>query len=330
MADYNTKSQAIKLDRNLALETVRVTEAAAIAAFNFMGGGDEKAADEATLLAIHRALQHIQINGTVSIGENEKSEISILRPGDKVGVGEGVAVDVATVPLEGKSILARGGPNALSLLAMAESGGFLRVPDVYMEKIAVGTGFPSDTVDLDSTPAENLSNVSEVKGCSVCDLVVCLLDRPRNADLITKIRRTGAKIRLILDGDVSGAIQAAKEESGVDLYMGVGGAQEGVLAAAALRGMGGQLQGRIVVRNADDKGAIFSHKELDPMKKYSSDEMAFGYITFAATGITYGPLLEGVQIKRFEATTHSMVVRSQTGTIRYIKGHHKINNTARL
>ena len=320
----NANGGEAQIDRNLAMEAVRVTEAAAIAANRLMGGGDEKAADQAAFKAMFKALQNIDMAGTVSIGENEGNGGTKLLPGDSVGTGEGVNVEVAMVPLEGKSILARGGPNALSLLAMAEAGGFLKFPEIYFEKIAVGAGHPKSIVDLDYSTETNLKNLAESNGCCVNELVVCLLDRPRNAELITNIREVGARIRLILDGDVSGIIQVAKPDSGVDIYMGIGGAQEGVLAAAALRGMGGQMQGRLVVRNAEEESKAIELGFNDLNRKFVCEEMAYGNITFAATGVTYGPLLEGVHISNELAITHSLVVRSQTKTLRYIKGYHPL------
>jgi len=310
------------VDRNLAMEAVRVTEAAAIAAARLMGGGDEKAADQAAVHAMHDALENMTINGTILIGEGHEGEVDKLYAGEAVGAGEGPNVDVAVVPLEGKSILARGGPNALSVVAMAEDGGFLSVPPIYMEKIAVGSGLPDGIVDLDLEPEQNLHNLAEAKGCSVRDLVVCLLDRPRHSQLIGKIRDAGARIRLILDGDVSGVIQATEGDSSVDLYMGIGGAQQGVLAAAALRGVGGQMQGRLVVRNPDERAAIAEAGIEDPKRKYSLTDMAAGNVTFAATGVTYGPMLDGVRLTPGGAITRSLVMRSQSGTIRYIEGRH--------
>jgi len=299
-----------------------VTEAAAIAAAHLMGGGDEKSADQAAVKAMHNALNNMVINGTVRIGEGREGEVDRLYSGEKVGSGDGPSVDVAVVPLEGKSILARGGPNALSVVAMAEDGGFLSVPDIYMEKIAVGSDLPDGIIDLDLPPEENLRNVAIAKNCTIGDLVVCLLDRPRHAPLIGKIRAAGARIRLILDGDVSGVIQAAERDSGVDIYMGIGGAQQGVLAAAALRGVLGQMQGRLVVRNADERAAIADVGIDDPDRKYSVADMAAGNVTFAATGVTYGPMLDGVKLTSRGAVTRSLVMRSLSGTIRYIEGRH--------
>jgi len=311
------------VDRNLAMEAVRVTEAAAIAAARLMGGGDERAADQAAVHAMHNALDNMTIKGIIRIGEGLEGEADKLYVGEAVGAGEGPNVDVAVVPLEGKSILARGGPNALSVVAMAENGGFLTVPDIYMEKIAIGPGLPGGVVDLDLEPEQNLRNLAEAKNCSVSDLVVCLLDRPRHSQLIGKIRDAGARIRLILDGDVSGIIQAAESDSTVDVYMGIGGAQQGVLAAAALRGVNGQMQGRLVVRNGDERAAIAETGIEDTDRKYSVEEMASGHVTFAATGVTYGPMLDGAKLTPQGAVTQSLVMRSLSGTIRYIEARHQ-------
>ncbi len=304
------------------MEAVRVTEQAAIAAVRLMGGGDERAADQAAVEAMHLALNNMIMDGTVQIGEGQKNEVDKLYAGERVGTGNGPKVDVALVPLEGKSIVARGGPNALSVIAMAEQGGFLEVPDIYMEKLAVGPGLPTGVVDLDNTPEKNLNQLAEAKGCQVSDLVVCLLDRPRHSQMIAKIRETGARIRIMLDGDVSGIIQTAEMDGGVDMYCGSGGASQGVLAAAALRGLGGQMQGRLIIRNPEDAALVKGAGIEDPDRKYETNDMAFGHVTFAATGVTYGAMLDGVRTSTTGAITHSLVTRSQTGTLRYIKGHH--------
>src|SRR3954470_8784638 len=231
------------MDRNLALEVVRVTEAAALAASRLMGRGDEKAADQAAVDAMRRALNSLSIDGTVVIGEGERDEAPMLYIGEKVGDGKGPEIDIALDPLEGTTITAKGGPNALAVVAMAEKGGFLNAPDVYMDKIAVGGGLPDRLVDVDATPVENLKALAKAKGVDVSDIVACILDRPRHEELIAKVRAAGARIMLISDGDVSGVIATSRSESGVDMYMGIGGAPEGVLAAAALRCIGGQMQG---------------------------------------------------------------------------------------
>jgi fructose-1,6-bisphosphatase II / sedoheptulose-1,7-bisphosphatase len=241
------------LDRNLALEVVRVTEAAALAASRLMGRGDEKAADQAAVDAMRSALNGLAIQGIVVIGEGERDEAPMLYIGEKVGKGTGPRVDIALDPLEGTTITAKGGPNALAVIAMAEEGGFLNAPDVYMDKIAVGGGLPDEVVDIDEQPKTNLKNLAKAKKTDVADLVVCILDRPRHADLIAKVRDAGARIMLIGDGDVSGVIATSRPDSGVDIYMGSGGAPEGVLAAAALRCIGGQMQARLLFRNDDEK-----------------------------------------------------------------------------
>ena len=314
-------SAPISLDRNLALEVVRVTEAAALAASRLMGRGDEKAADQAAVDAMRRALNSLAIEGTVVIGEGERDEAPMLYIGEKVGQG-GPKVDIALDPLEGTTITAKGGPNALAVIAMAEQGGFLNAPDVYMDKIAVGGGLPEGVVDLDAKPAENLKNLSKAKGVEVADLVVCILDRPRHAELITRVREAGARIMLISDGDVSGVIATSRPESGVDMYMGSGGAPEGVLAAAALRCIGGQIQGRLLFRNDDEKGRAARLGVKDLNRKYGILELAKGDVMFAATGVTDGSMLKGIRRFPGGASTHSIVMRSKTGTVRVVEATH--------
>jgi fructose-1,6-bisphosphatase II / sedoheptulose-1,7-bisphosphatase len=309
-------------NRNLALETVRLTEIAAIAAAQFMGGGDEKAADQAAVKAIHKALNGLDFDGTIRIGEGSPDETDKLFVGEKVGTGEGPKMDVAVVALEGKSIVARGGLNAITVIAMADDGGLLTVPNIYMDKIAVGPGLPEGIIDLDKEPGENLQALAEAKGVAVSDLVVCMLDRPRHGEMIAKIRDAGARIRLILDGDVIGVIATSQAEAGVDMYLGIGAAPQGVLAAAALRGVEGQMQGRLVFRNNDDRAAARELGIEDPEQKYSAGEMASGNVTFAATGVTHSAMLEGVRQIPGGCSTHSMVWRSMTGTLRFIQGHH--------
>ena len=309
-------------NRNLALETVRLTEIAAIAAAQFMGGGDEKAADQAAVEAIHKALSGLDFDGTIRIGEGSSEEADKLYVGEKVGTGEGPKMDVAVVALEGKSIVARGGPNAITVIAMADDGGFLTVPNIYMEKIAVGPGLPDGVIDLDREPGENLMALAEAKGVAVSDLIVCMLDRPRHGEMIAKIREAGARIRLILDGDVIGVIATSQPEAGVDMFLGIGAAPQGVLAAAALRGVEGQMQGRLVFRNNDDRAAAGVLGIEDPERKYTAEEMASGNVTFAATGVTHSAMLEGVRQIPGGVITHSMVWRSMTGTLRFIQGRH--------
>ena len=317
-------------DRNLALESVRVTESAALAAYNFMGGGDEKAVDQAAVSAMHRTLNRLALDGTVRIGEGAEGEAEKLYVGETLGTGDGPKVDIALVALEGTTIVARGGPNALAVIAIAEDGGFLTVPNIYMDKIAVGPGLPDGIVDLDNEPADNLAALADAKGTKVTDLVVCMLDRPRHAELIAKIRETGARIRLIQDGDVSGVIAATQPEAGVDIFLGIGGAPQGVLAAAALRGVGGQMQGRLVFRNNDQRTEAQRLGIEDLERKYATEDMASGNVTFGATGVTYSDMLEGVRHVPGGAITHSMVLRSTTGTLRFIEGHHDfIRGTAK-
>lgn len=309
------------MDRNLALEAVRVTEAAALAASRLMGRGDEKAADQAAVDAMRTALNDLPIDGTVVIGEGERDEAPMLYIGEKVGAG-GQKIDIALDPLEGTTITAKGGTNALAVIAMAEAGGFLNAPDTYMDKISVGPGLPKGVVDIDASPAENLKNLAKAKGMEISDLVACILDRPRHSDLIAKVRATGARIMLISDGDVAGVIATAKPGTGVDIYMGQGGAPEGVLAAAALRCIGGQMQGRLIFRNDDEKGRARKIGITDFDRKYDLLELAKGDVMFAATGVTDGPMLTGVRRTGTSATTHSMVMRSKTGTVRIIEAQH--------
>ena len=312
------------LDRNLALEAARVTEAAALAASRLMGRGDEKAADQAAVDAMRRALNSLAIDGEVVIGEGERDEAPMLYIGEKVGLGGGPRVDIALDPLEGTTITAKGGPNALAVIAMAESGGFLNAPDVYMDKLAIGGGLPAGLVDIDATPAQNLASLAKATGRDVSDLVVCILDRPRHVELVRKVREAGARIMLISDGDVSGVIATALPESGVDMYMGSGGAPEGVLAAAALRCIGGQFQGRLLFRNDDERGRARRLGISDLDRKYDLLELAKGDVMFAATGVTDGSLLRGVRRFAGGASTHSIVMRSKTGTVRKIEATHDL------
>jgi fructose-1,6-bisphosphatase II / sedoheptulose-1,7-bisphosphatase len=310
------------MDRNLALEAVRVTEAAALSASRLMGRGDEKAADQAAVDAMRHALNALTIDGTVVIGEGERDEAPMLYIGEKVGTGQGPRIDIALDPLEGTTITAKGGPNALAVIAMAEAGGFLNAPDVYMDKIAVGAGLPEGIIDLDEQPAKNLKNVAKAKQVDVADLVVCILDRPRHTELIAKVREAGARIMLIGDGDVSGVIATSRPDSGVDLYVGSGGAPEGVLAAAALRCIGGQMQGRLIFRNDDEKGRAARIGIKDLSRKYGLLDLAKGDVMFAATGVTSGTMLQGVRRIPGGAVTHSMVMRSKSGTVRIIEAQH--------
>ena len=310
------------LDRNLSLEAVRVTEAAAIAAIAWMGRGDEHAADQAAVDAMRTALNGLSIDGTVVIGEGERDEAPMLFIGEKVGTGKGPKVDIALDPLEGTTITATGGSNALAVLALAEDGGFLHAPDTYMEKIAVGAGLPDDLIDLDDTPGRNLANLARAKGCELSDLVALILERPRHEELIAKTRESGARIRLIRDGDVAGIIATSRPETGIDIYMGSGGAPEGVLAAAALQCIGGQMMGRLIFRNDDERARASRMGITDFNVRYSLDALAHGDIAFAATGVTSGWMLKGVEMRAHGITTQSMVMRSKTGTVRVISAEH--------
>jgi fructose-1,6-bisphosphatase II / sedoheptulose-1,7-bisphosphatase len=315
-------NENLRMDRNLALEAVRVTEAAALRASLLMGRGDEKLADQAAVDAMRQALNSLVIDGTVVIGEGERDEAPMLYIGEKVGTGKGPKVDIALDPLEGTTITAKGGPNALAVIAFADQGGFLNAPDVYMDKIAVGGGLPEGIVDLDESPAANLRALAKAKNAEVSDLLVCILDRPRHTELIAKVRETGARIMLITDGDVSGVIATSQPESGVDMYVGSGGAPEGVLAAAALQCIGGQMQGRLLFRNDDEKNRAVRWGVKDLNRKYGLNDLAHGNVMFAATGVTTGNLLKGVRRFAGGAYTHSVVMRSATGTVRYIEAHH--------
>ncbi len=311
------------MDRNLALEAVRVTEAAALSASRLMGRGDEKSADQAAVDAMRQALNSLAIDGTVVIGEGERDEAPMLFIGEKVGAG-GPRIDIALDPLEGTTITAKGGSNALSVIAMAEAGGFLNAPDTYMDKIAIGSGW-GDVVDLDDTPRNNLVRLAKAKKSDVADLVVCILDRPRHAELIAEVRAAGARIMLISDGDVSGVIATARPDSGVDIYIGSGGAPEGVLAAAALRCIGGFMQGRLIFRNDDERQRASRCGITDFDRKYGLLDLAHGEVMFAATGVTNGTMLQGVRRFAGGAITHSMVMRSKSGTVRMIEAHHNFN-----
>ena len=310
------------MDRNLALEAVRVTEAAALSASKWMGRGDEKAADQAAVDAMRVALNSLHIQGTVRIGEGERDEAPMLYIGEEVGTGGGPKIDIALDPLEGTTITAKGGGNALAVIAMAEEGGFLNAPDTYMEKIAVGNNLPEGVIDLDEEVDVNLKELAKAKRVDISDLVACVLDRPRHDEIIRKTREAGARILLIGDGDVSGVIATSQIEAGVDIYMGTGGAPEGVLAAAALRCSGGQMQGRLVFRTQDERDRAARLGIEDFQKKYGLKDLASGEVMFAATGVTSGTMLRGVRRYREGAKTHSMIMRSKSGTVRYIEAEH--------
>ena len=312
------------VDRNLALELVRVTEAAAIAASRWIGRGDKNAADGAAVDAMRKAFDTVAITGTVVIGEGEIDEAPMLYIGEKIGLG-GAPVDIAVDPLEGTSVTAKGGPNAIATLALAEHGGFLHAPDIYMDKIAIGPGLPEGVVSLDAPVETNLRELAKAKKCDISDLMVCILDRDRHKAIIKACRAAGARIMLIGDGDVAGVIAVSEPETGIDIYLGSGGAPEGVLAAAALRCIGGQLQGRLLFENDEQITRARGMGVTDPNRIYQVADMAQGDVMFAATGVTGGPMLHGVRRTPGGATTHSIVMRSKSGTVRYVEGHHNFS-----
>ncbi len=315
------------LDRVLVLEMVRVTEAAAIAASELVGRGDEKAADHAAVEAMRKAFDTLYMDGTVVIGEGERDEAPMLFIGEKVGGApdRGPKIDIALDPLEGTTITAKAGPNALAVLAAAEEGGLLNAPDVYMEKLAVGPGYPEDIIDLTKSATENVNAVAAAKGVKPEEIIVCVLDRPRHAELIAELRGIGCGVVLIGDGDVAGVIAVTDENTTIDMYMGSGGAPEGVLAAAALRCVGGQIQGRLLFRNDDERSRARKWGIEDLDKIYKLRDLAKGDCIFAATGVTDGSLLSGVKrLKGGKMTTESVVMRASSGTVRWIKGEHRI------
>ena len=312
------------LDRVLVLEMVRVTEAAAIAASTLVGRGDEKAADAAAVEAMREALNSLDMDGTVVIGEGERDEAPMLFIGEKVGSGNGPAIDIALDPLEGTTITAKAGPNSLAVLAIAEQGGLLNAPDVYMDKIAVGPGYPDGVIDLDRSVTDNIHAVAAAKGVAPGELIVCVLDRPRHEALIAELRGLGCGVMLIGDGDVAGVIATSDPDTTVDVYMGSGGAPEGVLAAAALRCIGGQFKGRLLFRNDDERARAAKWGVTDLDRQYDLSELAKGDCIFAATGVTDGSLLEGVKRRKGKMTTESVVMRASSGTVRWVKGEHRL------
>lgn len=315
------------MDRNLALEFVRITEAAALASAEWTGHGDEKAADKAAVDAMRKAFDSVNIDGTVVIGEGERDEAPMLYIGEKVGnkSNNAPAIDIALDPLEGTTICATGGVGSISVIAVAERGNFLHAPDTYMDKIACGPS-AKGVIDIDKTPTENINRVADALKKNVSDVTVVILNRPRHEKLIEEVRKTGARIHLIGDGDVSAAIATAWPDSGIDLLMGIGGAPEGVISAAAMQCLGGDFQGRLKFRNEEEKERAKRMGVKDLEKKYLVDELAHGSVMFVATGVTDGPFLKGVKtLPGRQAKTHSVVMRSQTGTIRTIEAHHKLN-----
>lgn len=312
------------LARVLTLEIVRVTEQAAIAAARLRGKGDEKSADQAAVDAMRRQLSVLDIAGRVVIGEGERDEAPMLFIGEEVGTGNGPAVDIAVDPLEGTTICAKALPDSLAVLAMAEGGSLLHSPDIYMNKIAVGPGYSEGIVDLDASPADNLSALAMEKGCKVNELTACILDRSRHADLIAAVRETGAAVKLIGDGDIAGVIHTTNpHETGIDIYMGVGGAPEGVLAAAALRCIGGQIQTRLHPMKDDDAKRVAAIGIDDINKKYAMDDLAKGDVIFSATGVTDGSMLRGVSFGN-RIKTETVVMRSATKTVRWITTEHQV------
>jgi fructose-1,6-bisphosphatase II / sedoheptulose-1,7-bisphosphatase len=320
MADQDTATYQAQ-DRNLALDLVRVTEAAALAASRWMGRGNKIEADGAATEAMRRAFDTVAIDGTVVIGEGEMDEAPMLYIGERVGAG-GPKMDIAVDPLEGTTLTAKGGPNALTVIAMAEAGHFLHAPDCYMDKIAVGGGLPPDVVGLDGRVEENLRNLARAKNRDVSELVLCTMDRERHAEIIAKTRELGARVMLIPDGDVAGVIAAALPDSDIDIFWGIGGAPEGVIAAAALRCFGGQMQGRLIFEDAAQTERSLAMGITDPNRIYKIEDMAKGDVMFAGTGVTTGAMLRGVRLLGNVAITHSIVMRSKSGTMRYIEAHH--------
>jgi len=304
-------------DRLLSLGLARVSEAAALASAGLIGRGDEKAADQAAVNAMRDQLNLLDIAGVVVIGEGERDEAPMLYIGEEVGTGKGPAVDIALDPLEGTTLTAKDMPNALTVIAMAPRGTLLHAPDVYMDKLAIGPGYPVDTVTLDMAPAERVRALARAKGCTAADITVCILERPRHEAIIAEVRQTGAAIRLITDGDVAGVIHCAEAEiTGIDMYMGSGGAPEGVLAASALKCMGGQIYGRLLFRNDDEKARARKAGITDLNRIYTRDEMVTADVIFAATGVTTGSILSGIKREPGWVTTETLLMRSKTGSVR--------------
>ncbi len=311
------------LDRRLPGEVARATEAAAIAAARLRGRGDEKAADQAAVDAMRSALGTMPVDGTIVIGEGERDEAPMLFIGEKVGTREGPVVDIALDPLEGSTVCAKNLPDSLTVVALAPAGSLLNAPDVYMEKIAIGPGYPAGIVSLRQSAAENLEALARAKGVPIGEITACILDRPRHAKLIEEIRSCGAAIRLIGDGDVAGVIHAGDPEgTGIDIYMGIGGAPEGVLAAAALRCTGGQMEGRLQLNTNEKRARAEAMGVTDPYRIYALDDMVRGDVIFAATGVTGGSLLDGVRFRRDRIETHTLVMNSSENLVREIRTRH--------
>jgi fructose-1,6-bisphosphatase II / sedoheptulose-1,7-bisphosphatase len=323
MVDLVIQEEKI-IERILTLELVRVTERAAVASARLRGRGDEKAADQAAVDAMRRELNRLPIEGTVVIGEGERDEAPMLYIGEKLGTGTGPKVDIAVDPLEGTTLCAKDMPGSIAVMAMARSGSLLNAPDVYMEKIAIGPGYPQGVVDLDMSAEDNVRALAKAKGVSPGEITVLILDRPRHEHLITGVRKAGASVRLITDGDVAGVIFTAQAETtGVDMYMGTGGAPEGVLAAGALRCVGGQMQGRLILDTEAKRERALKMGIKDPHKKYSMTELASGDVIVCATGVTDGALLKGVKFGKDVIETETLIYRSVTGTVRRIQAEHR-------
>ncbi|MDD9723743.1 class II fructose-bisphosphatase [Sulfitobacter sp. PR48] len=305
-------------DRMLSLGLARVSEAAALASARLIGKGDEKAADQAAVNAMRTQLNMLDIAGVVVIGEGERDEAPMLYIGEEVGTGNGPGVDIALDPLEGTTLTAKDMPNALTVIAMGPRGSMLHAPDTYMDKLAIGPGYATGVVTLDMTPGERVKALAAAKGCAVADITVCILERPRHEDMIAEVRATGAAIRLITDGDVAGVMHCADPQTGIDMYMGAGGAPEGVLAAAALKCMGGQMYGRLLFRNDDERGRAAKAGITDFDRIYTRDEMVTEDVIFAATGVTGGTILPGVKREPGWLTTETLIMRSKTGSVRRI------------
>ncbi|NNF77741.1 MAG: class II fructose-bisphosphatase [Rhizobiales bacterium] len=317
------------LGRELAIELVRVTENAAVASARLRGRGDEKAADQVAVDAMRNELNALDIDGTVVIGEGERDEAPMLYIGEKVGTGKGPKVDIALDPLEGTTLTAKAMANALTVIAMAEGGTMLHAPDTYMEKIAIGGGYAPDLVDLDVPPEENVRRLADAKGVSTSEITACVLDRPRHAKIIDAVRSVDASVLLITDGDVAGVIATTTpEDTGIDIYMGVGGAPEGVLAAAALRCTGGQMQGRLVTSSAEQKARAAKMGVENFERKFTLNEMVSGDVLFSASGVTSGSMLQGVKFNNGTISTETVVMRSASGTLRWIKAQHKADKFA--
>jgi fructose-1,6-bisphosphatase II / sedoheptulose-1,7-bisphosphatase len=321
-------SDKANLERVLTIELARVTEYAALAAARLIGRGDEKAADQAAVDGMRRALNSCNIKGTIVIGEGERDEAPMLYIGEKVGTGEGPEVDIALDPLECTTLTAKAMPGAMAVVAVAQGGTLLHAPDTYMHKIAVGPGYPPGIVDLDADPIDNMKALAKAKGVPVNQLTACILDRPRHEDIIAKVRSTGASVHLIPDGDIAGVIHCTEKSTGIDIYMGLGGAPEGVLAAAALRCIGGQIQGRLHFRNDDERERAHKAGIRDFNRKYATEEMASGDVMFAATGVTTGSMLRGIHYDGDAVITHTVVMRSLTRTVRWIEARHHHDNKA--